>query len=277
MIKPFRQRVKGTPDAKLRHRINAGRAAVNAQKAFLRRQFGQVTSDWKADSTRVTFADFAISENICTELRRHFPEDVYCSEEANPQDEVLSLTDTKFAWVIDPIDGTNNYALGFPICAISLALLCEGVPIYGFIYDYSIDALLEGGPGMPVLSNQKKLDIVHESSDMQVMFGIHFPMTVELLEKLKPLLTKYRVRSVGSSALSAVYVGTGYLSGFLDSRCKVWDIAAACAICAGAGVEFEFLEVDPFPLKSFHSQMEFCPFFAARKPFYEELKACLDD
>ena len=264
-------------DVKLKHRINAGRAAVNAQKAFLRRQFGQVTSEWKADATRVTFADFAISENISTELRRDFPEDVYCSEEANPQDEVLSLTDTKFAWVIDPIDGTNNYALGFPICAISLALLCEGTPIYGFIYDYSTDALLEGGPGMHVFSNQKKIKNVHESSDTQVIFGVHFPMDAELLDQLKPLLTKYRVRSVGSSALSAVYVATGYLDGMVDARCKVWDIAAACAICAGAGVEFEFLEASPFPLKSFHARMSFCPYFAARKPFYDELKACLND
>ena len=189
----------------------------------------------------------------------------------------MSLTDTKFAWVIDPIDGTNNYALGFPICAISLALLCEGVPIYGFIYDYSIDVLFEGGPGMPILSNQKKIDTTHESSDMQILFSVQFPMDIELIQQLKPLLSKYRVRSVGSSALSAAYVAKGYLDGAVDARCKVWDIAAACAICAGSGVEFEFLEANPFPLKSFHSQMKSCPYFAARKPFYDELKTCLID
>ena len=276
MSRLFRQQETRAPDTKLKHRINAGRVAVNEQRAFLRRQFGQVTSEWKADSTRVTFADFVISENICKELRRHFPEDVYCSEEANPQDEVLSLVDTKFAWVIDPIDGTNNYALGFPICAISLALLREGVPIYGFVYDYGIDALLEGGPGMNVWSNQKKLNLASESSDVQTMFGLHFPVAVEFLEQLKPLLTRYRVRSIGSSALNAAYVATGYLNGSVDFQCKVWDIAAACAICAGVGVDFEFLKENPFPLESFHSQMESCAYFAARKPFYDELKACLN-
>lgn len=265
-----------TPDSKLKHRINAGRVVVNAQKAFMRRQFGQVTSEWKADATRVTFADFVISENISKELRRDFPEDVYCSEEANPQDEVLSLTDTKFSWVIDPIDGTNNYALGFPVCAISLALLCEGVPVYGFVYDYSVDALLEGGPGMNVFSNQKKVNLEHRSADGGlIMLGAHFPMKGELLDRLKPLLAKYRVRSIGSSALNAAYVATGYLTGAVDSHCKVWDIAAAHAICAGAGIEFEFLKANPFPLKSFHPQMDSCIYFAARKPLYDELEVCL--
>ena len=112
-------------DGQLRHRINAGREAVKAQTAFFGRQFGQVASEWKEDDTRVTFADFAISENVFAALRRDFVEDDYCSEEASPQDEVIDLGEG-FAWIIDPIDGTNNYALGFSVCAISLALLHDG-------------------------------------------------------------------------------------------------------------------------------------------------------
>ena len=57
-------------DTKLRHRINAGRVAVRNQIAFFGRQFGEVTSEWKEDDTRVTFADFAISEKLFAELRR---------------------------------------------------------------------------------------------------------------------------------------------------------------------------------------------------------------
>ena len=100
----------------MRHRINAAREAVRDQIAFFGRQFGQVVSEWKEDDTRVTFADFAISEKLFAELRRDFPQDDYCSEEASPLDEVSELS-ARYAWVIDPIDGTNNYALGFPVCA----------------------------------------------------------------------------------------------------------------------------------------------------------------
>ena len=274
MAKSLNRQAKAQFDVQLRHRINAGRVAVKEQMAFLGRQFGQVASEWKEDGTRVTFADFAISENLFAALRRDFAEDDYCSEEASPQDEVLTLG-AGFAWVIDPIDGTNNYALGFPICAISLALLHDGVPVYGFIYDHSTKSLLEGGAGFGVQRNQKKVDRDRMAADAQTMLGLHFPMDADLVDRLKPLLEKYRVRCLGSGALSAAYVATGYLTGVVDFRVKVWDIAAAYALCAGAGVDFEFLGESPFPLKRFHPQMDFCPYLAGTAAFCAELQAQL--
>jgi len=274
MKKSLNRQAQAQFDLQLRHRINAGRVAVKAQTAFFGRQFGQVASEWKADDTRVTFADFAISENVFAALRRDFPEDDYCSEEANPLDEVLTLA-AGFAWVIDPIDGTNNYALGFPVCAISLALLHDGMPVYGFIYDYSTDALLEGGAGFGLQRNQKTMNRDRMAADAQTMLGLHFPIDLELLDKLKPLLAKYRVRCLGSGALSAAYVATGYLTGVVDFRVKVWDIAAAYALCAGAGVAFKFLEASPFPLRAFHPQMDFCPYLAGTAAVCEELQAQL--
>ena len=274
MKKSLNRQAQAQFDLQLRHRINAGRVAVKAQTAFFGRQFGQVASEWKADDTRVTFADFAISENVFAALRRDFAEDDYCSEEANPLDEVLTLG-AGFAWVIDPIDGTNNYALGFPVCAISLALLHDGMPVYGFIYDYSTDALLEGGAGFGLQRNQKTMNRDRMAADAQTMLGLHFPIDLELLDKLKPLLAKYRVRCLGSGALSAAYVATGYLTGVVDFRVKVWDIAAAYALCAGAGVAFKFLEASPFPLRAFHPQMDFCPYLAGTAAVCEELQAQL--
>lgn len=276
MKKSLNRQAQAQFDLQLRHRINAGRVAVKAQTAFFGRQFGQVASEWKADDTRVTFADFAISENVFAALRRDFAEDDYCSEEANPLDEVLTLA-AGFAWVIDPIDGTNNYALGFPVCAISLALLHDGMPVYGFIYDYSTDALLEGGAGFGLQRNQKTMNRDRMAADAQTMLGLHFPIDLELLDKLKPLLAKYRVRCLGSGALSAAYVATGYLTGVVDFRVKVWDIAAAYALCAGAGVAFRFLEASPFPLRAFHPQMDFCPYLAGTEAVCEELQCQLGE
>jgi len=276
MKKSLNRQAQAQFDLQLRHRINAGRVAVKAQTAFFGRQFGQVASEWKEDDTRVTFADFAISENVFAALRRDFAEDDYCSEEANPLDEVLTLG-AGFAWVIDPIDGTNNYALGFPVCAISLALLHDGMTVYGFIYDYSTDALLEGGAGFGLQRNQKTVNRDRMAADAQTMLGLHFPIDLELLDKLKPLLAKYRVRCLGSGALSAAYVATGYLTGVVDFRVKVWDIAAAYALCAGAGVAFKFLEASPFPLRAFHPQMDFCPYLAGTEAVCEELQCQLGE
>ena len=274
MKKSLNRQAQAQFDVQLRHRINAGRVAVKEQMAFFGRQFGQVASEWKEDDTRVTFADFAISENLFAALRRDFAQDDYCSEEASPLDEVLDL-EADFAWVIDPVDGTNNFALGFPVCAISLALLHQGVPVYGFVYDYSTQALLEGGAGFGVLRNQQKVNRDRMAADAQTMLGLHFPMDGDLLDRLKSLLEKYRVRCLGSGALSAAYVATGYLTGVVDFRVKVWDIAAAYALCAGAGVSFEFLEESPFPLKCFHPQADFCPYLAGTEAFCAELNAVL--
>lgn len=265
------RQAKAQLDSQIRHRINAGRVAVRDQVAFFGRQFGEVSSEWKEDDTRVTFADFAISEKIFAELRQDFPEDDYCSEEASPLDEVLNL-EARFAWVVDPIDGTNNYALGCSFCAISLALLLDGLPIYGFIYDHSTEDLLEGGAGYGLLRNQKKIDRNATVADAQTMVGLHFPMTPEQLRKLSPLLAKYRVRCIGSGALTAAYVATGYLTGVIDYRVKVWDIAAAYALCQAAGLEWSFTGDPPFPLRSFHPQMDFSPYYAGAATFVAEME-----
>ena len=249
-------------DAQLRHRINAGHVWVRDQIPFFERQFGQVTSEWKEDDTRVTFADFAISEKLFAELRRDFPGDDYCSEEASPLDEMIAL-EAEFAWVVDPIDGTNNYALGFPVCAISLALLHRGRPVYGFLYDHSSRALLEGGPGQGLYRGQKRCHRQETAAEAQTMLGLHYPMSTELQAKLSPLLAQYRARCLGSAALTAAYVATGYLSGSIDDKVKIWDIAAAYALCQAVDLKWVFPEGDPFPLKSFHPQDDFCPYYVA--------------
>jgi myo-inositol-1(or 4)-monophosphatase len=176
---------------------------------------------------------------------------------------------------VDPIDGTNNFALSFSVCAISLALLFEGRPIYGFIYDHSSGDLLEGGPGRGLLRNQKKVNRNDTAAEAQTMVGLHFPIKGERLSELSPMLEKYRVRCLGSGALTAAYVATGYLTGVFDDRVKVWDIAAAHALCAAVDIEFTFIDEDPFPMETFHPQMDFSPFYAGTPSFKEEVAALL--
>ncbi len=271
---PVNRQAQSRYEAQLRHRMNAGRSAVRGQVPFFERQFGQVASEWKEDDTRVTFADFAISENLFAALRRDFAGDDYCSEESSPLDEVLALN-ADFAWVVDPIDGTNNYALGFPFCAISLALLYQGRPVYGFIYDHSTRTLLEGGPERGLFRDQKRLSREATAAEAQTMLGVHFPMDAGLQAKLAPLLARYRVRSMGSAALMAAYVATGYLSGSIDYRVKVWDIAAAYALCAAAGLEWVFPGGDPFPLTAFHAQDKACPYFVGAPGLVREIRELL--
>jgi len=249
-----------------RHRINAGRHAVLEQVRFFKAQFGQVASEWKADDTRVTFADFAISEKIMAELRQSFPGDDMCSEEMQVPDEVMDLN-ARFAWVLDPIDGTNNYALGIPMCGISLGLLRDGMPAYGFIYDFSRDVLLEGGAGEGLLENRKPITPAPQALDAQSLIALHFPMESATLERLRPVMERYRVRSFGSSALNLVYLALGRLAGLVDERVKVWDIAAGVALAEAAGLQVHYLGKSPFPLKSFTVDAAKVRYYAGNEAF----------
>lgn len=255
-------------EKELRHRINAGRVAVEAQVSFFKDQLGRVASEWKEDNSRVTFADFAISEKVIATLRADFPKDVFCSEEANPEDEEVAL-DQPFAWILDPIDGTNNFAMGYPVCCIALALLFEGTPVYGIIYDMSRDLIMEGGPEFGYLEKKRKvrIDLCSKTLDHKTTIGLHFPLTAAQLGYLQPLLKTHRVRCLGSSALSTSYIANGLLDGVIDYRVKIWDIAAAYAIIMGAGARFQFFDSAIFPLTSFHVRMPATPFFAGTPYF----------
>ena len=262
-------------DKQLKHRINAGQVAVNNQVDFFHRQFGDVKSDWKEDDTRVTFADFAISEKIFAELRKSFPQDDYCSEESNPMDEALNLQ-ARYAWMLDPIDGTNNYALGIPICAISLALLKNGTPVYGFLYDMSRKTLIKGGPGLGLYEGRSPAKVKTSPMDSQSLVGLHFPLRPSVYDRLQPLLTGHRLRSLGSGALNLTYAAVGRLDGAIDYKVKVWDLAAAHALLIAGGGEFHFLEESIFPLKQFHPQLPPAPFFAGSSSFCQYLKGILN-
>lgn len=254
-------------DTALRHRVNAGRVAILDQVNFFREQFGSVETRWKPDDTRVTFADFAISEHIFAELRRSFARDDFCSEESNPADEVLTL-ESKYGWVLDPIDGTNNYALGLPFCAISLALLKEGVPIYGFVYDYARDALIEGGVGEPLLVGKRRIAPRSETFEPKTaVLGLHFPVPAAQFETFAPVMRTFRLRSLGSGTLNLAYTALGVLDGCIDFKVKVWDIAACVALLAASSREITYLEASPFPLESFHVNAPLIPYYAGSPEF----------
>lgn len=258
----------------LRHRINVGRVAIKEQVSFFRRHFGRVSSDWKADASRVTFADIAISEKLFACLETVFPKDNFCSEEMAAADAPLHLNGD-FSWILDPIDGTNNFALGFPLCAISLALLHEGMPVYGFVYDYSIDEIVEGGEGLGLFQDQQAYQPLEKDPSTQQMIGLQFPLDSELMKRCMPLVNQYKVRALGSSTLLGTLVAKGYLSGVIDTRARVWDIAALYAFARSVGNRFEFLEKSPFPLQSFHPSLPSCPYYTGCSEFCETVEALL--
>jgi myo-inositol-1(or 4)-monophosphatase len=259
-------------DEFLRHRINVGRAAVREEISFFRSRFAKVESEWKEDHSRVTFADFAISEKILTELKLRFPEDDLCSEESDPSAAPKPLR-SRYTWILDPVDGTNNFALGMPMCAISLGLLKNGVPIYGFLYDYGRDKLIEGGPGLGLVDGESKAKNfdANRALEESSIIGLAFPIKGPNSEGLHKLASGFHIRSMGTGAITLSYVSLGIIDGCIDFRSKAWDVAAALAFCSAAGVKVRYIGESHFPLKTFDVHMKSCAFYAGTEAF---CKAC---
>jgi myo-inositol-1(or 4)-monophosphatase len=237
---------------------------------YFRENFGTAKSRWKGDGTRVTEVDETISRELFAELAKSFPSDDYCSEESAETPEPLPLH-AEFGWVLDPVDGTNNYAVGVPECGISLGVLRHGMPVYGFIYDYGRDNLLQGGKKFGAIEGTNPVQASTKLVNEKLTFCMHFPIPTTELDALHDALQIWRIRCPGSAAVGLSNVATGRLDGCLEYRSKPWDCAAGYPICEGAGASFYFLYEPVFPLKKFSPSMGSCPFRVGSDLFHKEV------
>lgn len=239
----------------LHRRIAAARKAVMAQTTLMHREFGRAASEWKSDGTRVTAVDHAISRGIIGELQAEFPEDQVFSEEL-AEGEGPWPVEARFSWVLDPVDGTNNYATGLANCAISLALLEHGTPVYGVIYDFARRTLIHGGPGFGVWDGEREARVRSEPPNAQTLVAFHSPMeSTRYPGHADAIVSHFKLRALGSSTLHFAYVAAGILDGAVDHNVKIWDIAAALPLIEAAGGEVRFVHAPPVPLRQFDLRM----------------------
>ncbi|MDI1319487.1 MAG: inositol monophosphatase family protein [bacterium] len=260
--------------SEIEQRIAAAKQAVMAETALLHAEFGRAKTEIKHDGTKVTAVDIAISEHIQAAILKAFPSDQFFSEELAPTAAPVPVT-SRFCWVLDPIDGTNNYANGIIYCAISLALLENGVPIYGVIYDMARRVLIHGGPGRGVMDGERSARAATEAPNGHSLIGFHSPVDKSYAGEGKQLIENFKIRGLGSSTLHLAYAAIGLLDGVVDHNNKVWDIAAACALLAEAGVEIHYLENPPFPMREFTLKAKRVQYVAGNPAMVLRLRAVL--
>jgi myo-inositol-1(or 4)-monophosphatase len=236
-------------------RIAAARRVVLAQTELLHREFGRAQSSWKYDGSRITAVDIAISEGIFRDLAAEFPLDQYFSEELADTSEPIAVT-TRFSWVLDPIDGTNNFALGIAHCAIALALCEHGQPIFGVVYDLSRRTLMHGGPGFGVFDGERAVRVNLAGPTRETLIGFHSPLDKTLVPMACGILANFKIRALGSATLHLAYVAAGLLDGCVDYNVKIWDLAAAIPLVRAAGGEVQFLNGEQLPMRVFDLRMQ---------------------
>ena len=147
-------------------------------------------------------------------------------------------------WVVDPLDGTANYARNIPICCVSIALVSNLKPILGVIFDFINNDLYEGSIYTKALQNNKEMSVSKVTSSSEGILITGLPNNTDysdnaLLKMVKDFQHWRKVRMIGSAAMASVYIASGKADLYTEKKTYLWDIAAGAAIVNAAGGKAE--------------------------------------
>lgn len=211
-------------------------------------------------------ADSASEKFIIEALSSLYEEVSFLAEESCSSVEKVkeAVLKSELCWVIDPLDGTNNFVNGIPIYAISIALLSKGTPVAGIVYNPLSGECFYGAKGLGSyfvdfrVNPLKKFDLKILKNDKETRECIFSPSpSYEKKNKFESQLDSFKkniigaraVRRLGSAALELCYVANGNFDGYWEKGLKPWDTAAALIICKEANVkvtDFFGQEYSPF-------------------------------
>lgn len=192
----------------------------------------------KGDIDLVTEADLASEALILERIRSHFPRHAILAEESG--DAVVIDGASSWKWIIDPLDGTTNYAHGYPCFAVTIALEHEGEIKVGVTYDPTRDEMFaaERGRGASLNNKPIRVSTTEPLADALVVTGFpyNFKSKPNFSKHLNDMLFHSRgVRRDGSAAIDMAYVACGRFDGFWEEGLNPWDMAAGVLLIEEAG------------------------------------------
>ncbi len=231
------------------------RAAALEAGALLRRNYTQVQEiTLKGVHDPVTTTDLHSQQLIISRLSRAFPASGFVAEEAG----LAAFTGEapEGRWIIDPLDGTVNFAHQFPLFCVSIAWQQQGRVRYGVVYDPLRDELFEALAGQGAWLNGAPLRVSTIAELDRALLATGFPYNVadhldDIILRLKRLLVQAQgIRRPGSAAIDLCYLAAGRVDGFWEEGLKPWDTAAAVLIVEEAGGRVSTFSGAPFQLDS---------------------------
>jgi myo-inositol-1(or 4)-monophosphatase len=235
-------------DKTYRELVEIAAKAARAAGQIMREGWGKPHDiQFKGVTNLVTEVDRAAEERILTELRAATPDFALLTEESGAHG-----SSARFRWVIDPVDGTTNYAHHFPYFSVSIALEESGTSVAGVVYDPILDQLFSATRGGGAFLNEASIHCspARTLSESVIATGLVYDMwetdrgITEIVQMIKHARS---VRINGSAALDMAYVACGRLDAYCDTGLFPWDIAAARLILTEAGGTFQ-LYGDPSQL-----------------------------
>ena len=219
---------------------------------IVREGFGKILSiDYKTNEANlVTDVDKLSEEHIIEFIRKKYPDHGILAEESGE-----SKSGSEYLWIIDPIDGTTNFAHGLPIFSISIGLQKNGKTIAGVVYDIMQDIIYAAESGSGAFANSQKINVSTNDNLAHSVLATGFPYNISenpenALEKFNELIKTSRgIRRLGSAAIDLCYVAKGVFDGFWEVYLHPWDICAGKLIveeAEGLVTGFKGEEVDIF-------------------------------
>lgn len=204
--------------------------------ALLMEKFKQrIGFTYKGDADLVTAADRAAEKMITDRISEHFPGHDLYGEEGTRTD-----TGSDYRWYIDPLDGTTNFAHGFPVFCVSLGLEFKGERIAGVIYDPTRDEMFAAERGSGAYLNGERIAVSKVNNLAECLTGTGFPShkrhkNPNIFFYHVITLRTHGVRRAGSAAIDLANVACGRLDGFWEFNLNPWDTAAGVVLVEEAG------------------------------------------
>jgi myo-inositol-1(or 4)-monophosphatase len=232
-----------------------GRRAALAAGAVMRQNYLRPHDiTYKGAIDPVTETDFQAQEIILAIISKAFPHHAFLAEEQSEDQSPAQGAAAR--WIIDPVDGTVNYAHGFPMFCVSIAFESEGSLEYGVIYDPLRDELFEARQGRGASLNGQAIQVSARAALDHALVATGFPYDVRqrlspTLERLGRVLAQTEgLRRAGSAALDLCYVACGRFDGFYEENLKPWDTAAGILLVAEAGGRISTFTGGPYDITS---------------------------
>ncbi len=184
----------------------------------------------------VTEVDKKSEKTITDFIRKKYPSHSILAEEGGE-----TKSSSEYLWVIDPLDGTTNFAHGLPIFSVSIGLQYKGETVAGVVYDVMRDVIYSAEKGSGAFENGKKISVNSNEIIEESLLVTGFPYNVaenpeKVFERFIEMLKVARaVRRLGSAAIDFCYVANGVFDGFWEVHLNPWDICAGKLIVEEAG------------------------------------------
>lgn len=227
--------------------LEAARAGAAEILRFFNRDFK--VSNKEGVNNLVTEADHASEKAILSVIKSHFPDHQVLAEESGELKK-----ESEYKWIIDPIDGTINFAHGIPLNCVSIAIEHYGEIVMAAVYNPHLNELFFAEKGKGASLNDKPITISGETKTINACLVTGFPYTyinmpngpLEIFDRF--IRKGVPVRRLGSAAIDLCWVAAGRFDGFYEHKLEPWDSAAGFLIVEEAGGKVTDFDGNPFSI-----------------------------